>query len=88
MNYARGRMHILLVHDPSASREPIRDALVEAGADVLTIVHSVDDAVALVRERRTAPDLAVFDLETGGGLDGCRRLAARLREAPLLVIAR
>ena len=81
-------MHILLVHDPSASREPIRDALVEAGADVLTIVHSVDDAVALVRERRTAPDLAVFDLETGGGLDGCRRLAARLREAPLLVIAR
>ncbi len=80
-------MHVLLVHDPSTSREPIRDALVEAGADMLTIVHTAEDALHLVRERRTAPDLAVLDLQTGGGLEGCRKLAARLREAPLLVIA-
>ena len=80
-------MHVLLVHDPAASPEPIREALAEAGADQLTIVHSADQAVALVRERGAAPDLAVLDLVTGGGRDGCRRLAMRLKDAPLLVIA-
>ncbi len=80
-------MHVLLVQDPTASGDPIRDALAVAGSDVLTVVRSVDEAIAVVRERHQTPDLAVLDLASGGGLDGCRRLASKLREAPLLVIA-
>jgi diguanylate cyclase (GGDEF)-like protein len=80
-------MHVLLVHDPTISREPLREALAEVGADVLTVVRSADEAIALVHERGEAPDLAVFDLLTGGGRDGCRRLAMRLKDAPLLVVA-
>src|SRR5206468_2427775 len=80
-------MHVLLVHHPAVSNEPLREALVEAGADMLTVVRNADEAMAIVHERGEAPDLAVFDLETGGGRDGCRRLAMRLKDAPLLVIA-
>jgi len=54
---------------------------------VLTVVRSVDEALATVRERHQPPDLAVLDLASGGGLEDCHRLATKLREAPLLVIA-
>jgi diguanylate cyclase (GGDEF)-like protein len=79
-------MHVLLVQDPNASFESVRDALSEAGADTVTVVGSADEALAHLRE--TAADLAVFHLDSAGGLDGCRRLAVRLKEAPLIVIAR
>jgi diguanylate cyclase (GGDEF)-like protein len=70
-----------------ASGDPIGEALEVAGGDMLTIVHSVDEAIMVVRERHQNPDLAVLDLTRGGGLGDCHRLATKLREAPLLVIA-
>jgi DNA-binding response OmpR family regulator len=75
---------ILIVDDNHWVAEAIADGVRVAGYTVCGIASSVEEAVALTRERR--PRLAVVDVDLGPGEDGVEGARKLLKLGPIGII--
>lgn len=79
-------MRVLIVEDDRAVAEAIQDGVQLASHEVCGIAGTFEQAVALAR--LTRPDLAIIDVELGGGPDGieiARRLAKMTKLAVMFM---
>ena len=79
---------ILVVEDDTPTREVLRDALLEAGYDVIAAEHGAD-ALGVIDDTRT-PDLILLDLNMphidGRSFIDCLRARPESLDTPVIVV--
>src|SRR5688500_2705829 len=78
-------MKVLLVEDELLVRELVEEALVDAGAEVLT-ADCGSAAQLLLEQRSFRPDVLVTDINLGPGCDGFEVSRLALRMLPSLKV--